>query len=328
MSYLGTGFLALGLLVGLRAQVLPEIKAAGYGVPLRPRFAPGQVLTLFAPGVNVPATPITNNADTLPLPTTLADITVAAVETSRAGGFRGNLPIFGVTNVLYFGGVSAEGPNLAAITVQMPAIEFCPAEAGPNPCWYVPILSVTVMQAGIAVARSEMVAVGTSPHVLNSCDSSVSPFLSDAVKIGQLMAQCAPIIAHPNGTIVSGENPARLGETVSIYATGLGWGITSALVGTPAPKEGVPLDASSITVAFDFNPTIDPFPTGLPPEGKPAYAGLTGGLVGTYQINVRLPRARPATARTCGGFADTNLGINLGFAGTGDVTFVRLCVKF
>jgi hypothetical protein len=220
--YFRNGLLAIGLLLPVQAQMVPEIRAAGYDVPLRTRFAPEQIITLFVPGIDIPATPLSNSARTLPLPTSLGEVTVAAVETSRPGGFSGNLPIFGITNLLYYGGISAEAPNLTAVTVQMPAIEFCPPEAGPNPCFYVPIVSLTVMQAGVAVARSEMIAVATSAHVLNSCDTSVSPFLTDALKIGQLQAQCAPIIAHANGTIVTGGNPAHLGEIVSIYATGLG----------------------------------------------------------------------------------------------------------
>ena len=326
--FIRTCLLVVGIVFQARAQMVPEIRATGYTVPLRTRFAPGQVMTRFVSGLDVPSSPVSNDAKTFPLPTSLGGITVAALETSRPGGFKGNLPIFGITNLLYFGGISAEAPTLTAVTVQMPAIEFCPPEAGPNPCFYVPVLSVTVMQAGVAVARSEMVAVATSPHVLNSCDTSVSPFLSDDVKIGQLQAQCDPIVAHPNGTIVTGGNPAHLGEIVAIYATGLGAGISSALIGTPAPKGGVAVDRSTIGVGFDFNPAIDPSPSDVPAQTQPVYVGLTGGLVGTYQINVRLPHSPPANARTCGGFADTNVGVNLGFAGIDSMTTVRLCVKF
>jgi uncharacterized protein (TIGR03437 family) len=316
----------------LAAQALPEIKSAGYGVPLRPRFAPGQVLTLFVPGLNLPGVRCADsiNASTLPLPTNLAGITVTAIEISRTGGFSGDLPIFGLTNVICFGGVFAEAPNVTAVTVQMPAIQFCPPEAAPNACWYVPVVSVTVKKGGIPMASSQMVAVGASPHVLNSCDSSVSPFLSDAVKIGQLMAGCYPIISHASGAIVTGQNPAHLGETVTIYATGLAWN-TGDLIGKPAPESGLPLDASTVRLGFDFNPTIIPPPSEIPVGTNPVYVGLTGGLVGTFQINVALPAAAPSNARTCGGFADTNLGINLGFLGFSGIyysTLLRELLKY
>jgi len=261
------------------------------------------------------------------LPTNLGGITVTAVEISRTGGFSGDLPIFGITNVLCFGGVYAEAPNLTAVTVQMPVVQFCPPEGGPNPCWYVPIVTVTVKKGGIPVASSQMVAVGISPHVLNSCDSSVSPFLTDDVRISQLLASCYPIVAHASGAIVTGQNPAHLGETLSIYATGLG--SPRDLIGKPTPESGLPVDASAIRLGFDFNSVIDPPPSQIPIiEATPVYAGLTGGLVGTFQINVVLPTTAPVNARTCGGFGGTNMGINLGFLGFNGVIAVRLCVNF
>ena len=319
-------WLVAGLVIPGVAQSLPEIKSAGYSVPLRPRFAPGQVITLFVPGLNPPSVRCADsiNAGTLPLPTNLDRIVVTALETSRSGGFSGDLPIFGITNLICFGGVYAESPNVTAVTVQMPAVQFCPPEAAPNPCWYVPVVSVTVKKGGIPVASSQLVAVETSPHIWNSCDTAVSPFLTDAVKIGQLMGGCYPLIAHSDGTIVTGQNPAHLGETVSIYATGLR-PIASDLIGKPAAESGVPVDASTIGLGFDFNPAIDPPPSQLPIGSHPVYVGLTAGLVGTYQINVVFPATTPSNGRTCGGFADTNVGINLGFNG---VITVRLCVNF
>jgi uncharacterized protein (TIGR03437 family) len=320
------GWLVAGLVIPGVAQSLPEIKSAGYTVPPRPRFAPGQVITLFVPGLNSPSGRCADsiNASTLPLPTNLDGVVVTAVETSRSGGFSADLPILGITNLICFGGVYAESPNLTAVTVQMPAVQFCPPEASPNPCLYVPVVSVTVKKGANPVASSQMIAVGTSAHILNSCDTSVLPFLTDAVRIGQLMGGCYPLVAHSNGTLVTGQNPAHLGETLSIYATGLR-PITSDLIGKPTPESGVPVDASTIGLGFDFNPAIDPPPSQMPIDAHPDYVGLTAGLVGTYQINVALPATAPSSARTCGGFADTNVGINLSFNG---MTAIRLCVIF
>jgi uncharacterized protein (TIGR03437 family) len=167
-----------------------------------------------------------------------------------------------------------------------------------------------------------MVAVSANPHVFNSCDTSIAPFLPDALKIGQLMAECDPILANADGTIVTARNPAHFGETISIYATGLGQGITSALIGTPAPDEGVLVDSSFVRVGFD------PGPLGIPLQTEPVYVGLTGVLIGIYQINVMLPSTGAANAaRTCLGLAE-NVGINLFFTASNSVVSVPVCVKF
>ncbi len=309
------------------AQAPPGMVGAGYNIPLRPRFAPGQIMTLFVNGLSGSFFPPVL-ADTVPLPSTLAGVTVSSVESSRPGGFTGDLPILAIADTIYYGGGSLEAPAAKAITVQMPALQFCPPGGSPNPCWYVPILALNVKQGGVTVPLGEMVEIGSSPHVLNSCDTSVSPLLADAITTGQLGGGCFPLVTHGDGSVVTAQKPARLGETVVFYATGLGFGMTPDLIGKPAPSGGVPVDPSFANVGFDFNPAIDPPASAIAATTPPAYIGLTAGLVGTYQVNVLLPAAAPANARTCEGFADTNLGINFSFTGVPGELTVRLCVVF
>jgi uncharacterized protein (TIGR03437 family) len=78
--------------------------------------------------------------------------------------------------------------------------------------------------------------------------------------------------------LVSAEAPARPGEIVHLYGTGFG------LVDIPQ-KTGTP--ASSSPAAFVVS---------MPDcEGTPVvFAGLAPGLVGLYQLSVRLPAGSPA----------------------------------
>ena len=87
----------------------------------------------------------------------------------------------------------------------------------------------------------------------------------------------AGIVTHADaaGTLVSAQNPALPGETVILYATGLG------RVSPPVATGALPSGASS--VASPMTVTID----GV--QVTPDFAGLSGCCVGLNQINVRMP---------------------------------------
>jgi uncharacterized protein (TIGR03437 family) len=310
--------------LSLYGQTMPPIQGAGYELPHMPHYAPGQVISIFVPGLSAPST----NSSTVPLPTTLAGVTVTAVE-KRAGGFSADLPIFGITKAEYFGGDWwIEAPGITAITVQMPSLSIClPDSVLPNACWYVPHLVLTVKQNGNAAASSEFVQVYSSIHILNACDTAVAPFLTDSVRLTQLQGQCYPIISHADGSMVTGQNPAHPGETVAIYATGLGQFIGP--LGSPAPTAGLPLDPSMMVIGFDFRPDIFGVIYGASAarpggDAHPDYVGAVGGLVGIHQINVSLPAALPLETRACQRYGDTNVGINLAIGSSFDGA--RLCV--
>lgn len=70
------------------AQAQTQIVSAGYDLPTIPSFTPGQVITLFVSGLNVPDA----FAPGTPLPTTLSGVTVKV--SSTIPNYPDQLPIF------------------------------------------------------------------------------------------------------------------------------------------------------------------------------------------------------------------------------------------
>lgn len=87
---------------------------------------------------------------------------------------------------------------------------------------------------------------------------------------------------HANYQAVSATNPAQGGETILIYATGLGATTPAVATGAGAP--------TTVTVNTTVKPTVTI-------GGQPAavsFSGLAPGFVGLYQINVQVPTGLPA----------------------------------
>jgi uncharacterized protein (TIGR03437 family) len=91
----------------------------------------------------------------------------------------------------------------------------------------------------------------------------------------------ATIIRDANNTIVTASNPVHRGDTLVIYATGLGQTTPAVPAGLPAPSDTL----AGVLVA----PKVDL--GGMPLTVL--FAGLTPGEVGVYQINVTVPRNAP-----------------------------------
>jgi uncharacterized protein (TIGR03437 family) len=91
-------------------------------------------------------------------------------------------------------------------------------------------------------------------------------------------------VLHAQGfSLVSANSPARPGQSLLLYCTGLGPLRTSVTAGDRAPS--VPPLAETI-----YLPTVTI--AGLP--ASVTYSGLAPGLVGVYQITVLAPAGLPA----------------------------------
>lgn len=85
-------------------------------------------------------------------------------------------------------------------------------------------------------------------------------------------------VLHADYSLVSSSSPAKVGETVLIFLTGLGAVSPSVTAGAPAPSSA-PLAQVTNTV----NVYIDSQPATV------SFAGLAPGLGGLYQLNVVVP---------------------------------------
>ncbi len=94
----------------------------------------------------------------------------------------------------------------------------------------------------------------------------------------------AGVVVSADGKLIDSSNPAKAGQVVVVYATGLG-------ATSPAVKAG---EASPSGTPAVVSQTVSAFVAGA--AGKVEFAGLTPGLVGLYQINLRIPENTAAGA--------------------------------
>ena len=294
-------FLISVLLPALSAQTDSTSAPAGYNFPAATQVAPGQVVTLFARGLQVPNA----TASGSPWPTNLSGVTVA-VENPPTSNYPPTIPIFRVfSSPTQCAGGNSSYCNTTAVTVQIPFEPVCIPTTFPNSCDIAGVPVNLAVQAGGTSQEFPLFVAGQSPHVLNTCD----------VLFGN-GGTCSPLITHADGTAVSTGAPARPGEMITMYAVGVG----PTQNGTKTGQAAVTPDPVLVPPYLSFGFWIDtPTPAGPAPltlvqsgQIPASYAGLVAGYVGLYQINVSLPGTLPSAMHICQGFADTNLRIFLG----------------
>ena len=101
--------------------------------------------------------------------------------------------------------------------------------------------------------------------------------LIPAIRPQIISIQTAPAVIHLDGTPVSGSNPAAAGETLSLYATGLGPVTPNVDFGRPFPES--PLAAVNAPVEVLVNGQ----------SAEVLWAGGYPGAVDAYQVNFRVP---------------------------------------
>ncbi len=108
----------------------------------------------------------------------------------------------------------------------------------------------------------------------------------------QLDAQNA-IAILPDGTLITPQAPAKPGDTIILYATGLGQTVPSI------PNGQLFNQAAPLQQFADFKLVLDGVAAG---SGAVAYAGNAPGFAGLYQINVVLPKSTQANPEIKIGF--------------------------
>ena len=302
-----------------------QVVSSGYQFPSPPAVSFGQLITLFVRGLQSSDA----TADTLPLPTEINGISVGVKNPPQ--NYPSLLSILSV-HPSPFCNTLPDNCGLTAVTVQIPPEQACFPGGLPQQCGPSYTLTMSVMQNG--AAKQDFVfsvfVRSPQPHILNPCDTIMAHY-----------GECYPIITHANGHLVSGTEAARPGETIVIYAVGLGATTPSVKSGTPAPSPA-PVTATPVPLSLAFSlpsgpgsPTTGPAPPLWVPIGtwvQPAFAGLVPGFVGLYQINLKLPDTVPLQISPCGRAAyGGNVRILLGSGlSRGDVTEIEtadICVQ-
>lgn len=308
------------------AHAQNQIVTAGYDIPVLTAVARGQVLTLFVRGLKAPDAAATS----IPLPTTLAGVSVRVKSNIR--GYPDRLPIFSIRSFDFCEGRPGVVCQLTHVTVQIPTEPTCvPTGQGvPNECTFDirPGIILTVEENGIPGQDFPVIVVFSKPQILNACQTI----------FGRIGGSCLRFVTHTDGTRVSGTNPAHPGETVVIYAVGLGPTIPAVKTGEAAPAQAraAAVLRPLLTISHRLVvPPASPAPPVIwsPMERwiEPAFVGLVPGYVGLYQINVTLPDRLPERVHWCyfGDFdANTRIAIGTDSLGPPDgETFVDICVQ-
>jgi uncharacterized protein (TIGR03437 family) len=98
-----------------------------------------------------------------------------------------------------------------------------------------------------------------------------------------------------DGSVITSEKPARPGEVVILYATGLGATRPRVAAGR------IPTSAASLEKLSDFSVLADGEPVS---RANILYAGAAPGFAGLYQINLRLPENARRNTELRIGFKD------------------------
>ena len=286
------------------------LAGAGYSDPSVIRVAPGQITTLFVTGLKTVLSSQPVNATSIPLPTTLAGITVTLNQTP--------LPLLSIQQMSVCNAAppvpppppssppSSSPPSpdclITAITLQIPYDLPLPGENKTT------ATELAVNENGTVSKAFGVLPITDNFHVLNTCDAFL--FLPT-----NRISGCNAVVTHGDGTVVTLDSPAKAGEVVVIYAFGLGATTPTAKTGQASPTPAAVL-SSFVYFQFDFRPNATPSrpyinPLIMAPIQAPVFVGLTPGQVALYQINVKLPGTFPAVQGCNGASATSGGSINV-----------------
>ncbi len=262
----------------------PAFAGAGFANPFPIPVAPGQLLTLF-----VESSTITNPFG-FPLSAVFwngsADEAMPVLQVNQT-----NAACTGSSNTPLCELAGGDGANLFDV--------FNPRRHWIGTSLVVPSSIAVAVNASAKSSYFGVQPAANQAHILTACDVIVGGSPSFQAIRG---LACAPLITHADGTQVSAILPAKAGEELVAYATGLGQTNPPLTTGQPAAQ-------SSPTVAafnLDFNYRANALATAPGAVGStviaPLFTGATKGFTGLYQINFIVPPP-PAGLSPCVDFA-------------------------
>ncbi len=304
---LTAAFMFAGALGPMFAQSGSILVSAGYSSPAPLEAAPGQVVTFFVRGLPPAADGRfrLGQADDVPLPTTLAGISVVILQ----GQATLQSPIFAVrqeSECETDGNVDATC-LLTSIRVQIPfelAADVTLTNMGK--VIYSQQVKLRFDVDGRPGRPFALQPLPDNGHVLTNCDVSWDT---------RPESVCNRQVYHADGAPADEKAPAKGGETILVYAYGLGKTTATVATGVLSPPDAVLTDLVGhprVWAEFqkDFLNALSSTPRMLVygPTGNDflpvMFAGLVPGQVGMYQLNIRLPPL--ASPYPCGGDVHSN----------------------
>jgi uncharacterized protein (TIGR03437 family) len=176
------------------------------------------------------------------------------------------------------------GTNLADATVIAPGIPF-PTTLGnvqvtingtAAPIYYVASNQISVIvpyELNTSIAQIQVTTDGNPSNIVTEFTSltSAGVFTVPPGGLGN------GAVLHQDGALVTKASPAAIGETVSVYLTGLGAVSPTIVDGAAGPSDT--LSKATNTITADISGST----------ATVTYAGLAPQLAGLYQVNVTIP---------------------------------------
>jgi uncharacterized protein (TIGR03437 family) len=293
------------------------IGGVGYTSPVLLPVAPGQLITLFVPNSGISLTgPVRAPAGALP--TSLAGFSAIFRQ-----GTDTPMPILMVQPIstCYAPGPPPPPPGAVpasscgattAVTVQIPfgIRTLCPLCAVADSSAPVFLSMIAVATNGATGQFFEVNPVSDQIRILTSCDV-ILPGAATSFSLTGL--PCQQVVTHADGSTVSPRSPAKGGEVLTAYATGLGQTNPQMITGQPATASAPAQTAFGVDFNYRAN-ALATRPAGANRIGVPAvellYAGATPGFPGLYQINFVVPPP-PAGLAPCVDWTTAPPGINV-----------------
>jgi uncharacterized protein (TIGR03437 family) len=261
-TYLGTG-----IAHAVALDTAGNVYATGLSI------APGQTLAGFVPSVGV--VKITPCGSTLDVPSN---------GLVNAASYAPGLPLFGGLASLFVQGLNVPNEVIGSgspLPTELGGVSIL-VDGVPAPLLAIAPLSSGAQQINFQVPFE----ASTNTVEVRYQGYSVYAFPQTAAPEVFLLSDGTPAIQHASDySLVTPSSPAHPGETIIVYATGLGKVSPPAVSGVAATS---PATVNSLCGGISVGQSTPPFwtPTIL-------YAGLTPGAVGLYQLNLQLPAEYP-----------------------------------
>jgi uncharacterized protein (TIGR03437 family) len=158
----------------------------------------------------------------------------------------------------------------------------------PCPIYFVSPAQISVIVPyGVSTAPLVAIQVSNNGALSNTVTLYETDELPGVFTQNQAGYGVAAMLHASNGSVVTASNPAKTGEYISVFLTGLG-------TVTPAIQDGVlgpsnPLSNADVNRLGELLVYFNDYSASSSQQGTIQYAGLAPGLAGLYQLNVQVP---------------------------------------